>query len=160
METKQRTYKIIKLVDGEETQVGTIKAGAEWEAIADALKAGLITEQDEAFVRWDYEADTAEPQNLVQELAARFSTHVREDLGDEWLAEVNRRNAADVARGMPEDGVCHSHDFIDPNQSLIDAMEEMGIGLDTQSQSQTDLINEAWHIAKASGFSLSLEVAQ
>ena len=81
------------------------------------------------------------------ELAFTFSQKLHENLAWSDVIEINRLNACDI-----NDSICHSHDFCDPNQCMIDALEHHGIPLDTQDKSQSDLINAAWGIAKEHGF--------
>lgn len=60
MQGEIRTYKIIKVVNGIENHVGTYRFVHGWEAIAAAIKDGLIEEHgDYAYAQWDYKTDTA-----------------------------------------------------------------------------------------------------
>lgn len=90
-------------------------------------------------------------QVTKNELAAKFSQILREWLTTEELAEVNARNQADEYKSG---GVCATHDFCDPNQAMLDAMESFGIFYEGCDQTTEYLINNAWRIAKASRFSL------
>jgi len=83
----------------------------------------------------------------AEQLADKFSAILNGWLNPETLAEVRRRN-----RNEHNLSICHSHDFCDPNQAMIDALEAFGIEFDVQSDEQTDLIDSAWNIAKAKGF--------
>jgi hypothetical protein len=56
----------------------------------------------------------------TQQLTLDFARFVKEALGNH-LAEVVIRNRAE-----PDKGVCHSHDFCDPNECMIDALAEQG----------------------------------
>ncbi len=85
--------------------------------------------------------------NQEHELAVKFATMIQETLNAEQIAEVNRRNGTQQYAG-----VCASHDFCDPNQAMLDAMEELGIEFDPQDEQQTRLTDGAWTLAKAAGF--------
>lgn len=80
------------------------------------------------------------------ELAAAFCKQLRADLSPAELAVVVERNAAET-----DPNICHSHDFCDPNQSMIDALATFGMEFEPELCAP---INEAWTLAKASGFSL------
>ena len=43
--------------------------------------------------------------------------------------------------------ICHSHDFCDANQCMIDALEIVGYPYDGNDDAQSALIDEAWKIA-------------
>jgi ribosomal protein L16 Arg81 hydroxylase len=80
-----------------------------------------------------------------EQLANNFCRVLNEWLTPEQIAEVNRLNAAET-----DSNVCHSHDFCDANQALIDAHPEMEV--DAGCEKQTAVIDKAWNIAKARGF--------
>lgn len=48
--------------------------------------------------------------------------------------------------------ICHSHDFCDPNQAMIDALDTFGVDFDCQNEKQGALIDAAWAMAKSKGF--------
>jgi hypothetical protein len=77
------------------------------------------------------------------ELAKAFCEELSRNLTPEQLDEVNRLNAED------SDNICHSHDFCDANQVMLDAM---GAEFENTDEQNT-LINQAWAIAKAAEFS-------
>ncbi len=94
------------------------------------------------------------------ELAIVFAHRIREELTAEELAQV----IADNNGKYKGTNVCATHDVIDPNQVMIDALEELGQEYqpvndeDTDDQerardAQTDLIFEAWGLAKTADFS-------
>lgn len=62
------------------------------------------------------------------------------------MAEVNIRNQTEEYRSG---NLCASHDFCDPNQAMIDALEYFGHSWDVD---YNELINEAWEIAKSHRF--------
>ena len=84
-------------------------------------------------------------------IARRFVQELRNVyLDDEQIAEVNRRNAAET-----NPLICHSHDFCDANQAMIDAAGSPFVNTDVQNA----LINEAWALAKSWGFTDPVEKA-
>ena len=93
-------------------------------------------------------ATTIEPK----ELANAFSKIIREWLTEEELAEVRELNA-----GEPKNvSICHSHDFCDANQAMIDALESLGVEYGSEDfgdgDKGFDILNAAWDLAKANGF--------
>jgi len=85
---------------------------------------------------------------VEHDLASRFCRILNEWLTTDEIAEINSRNQGEYAGR----GLCATHDFCDPNQAMLDAMEELGIELDVQDEKQIQLIDEAWSLAKAAGF--------
>lgn len=53
------------------------------------------------------------------ELASTFSAMLREELGAD-LAEVIRRNRDEI-----DPNVCHSHDFVDANMTMLEAVRSL-----------------------------------
>lgn len=76
-------------------------------------------------------------------IAVKFCENIGAWLDDEQIAEVNRRNASEA-----NPNICHSHDFCDANQAMIDAVGEEFYNSDPQNAN----INEAWMMAKSWGF--------
>jgi hypothetical protein len=68
------------------------------------------------------------------ELAKEFSAELRRTLTADEMDEVNRLNADEA-----NPGVCHSHDFCDANQVMLDVL-----GFAVFDASQNDLISQAW----------------
>lgn len=95
-------------------------------------------------------AESNRQHEEARKLAIMFSKIVSSHLGEVCLAEVVALNNAET-----DSSICHSHDFIDPNQSMIDAMDELGIELNLQDEKQVALINSAWDIAKRNNFKAS-----
>ena len=85
-------------------------------------------------------------------LAEEFADIIRNELTDDELVLVNERNATNKYDKLS----CATHDFIDPNQSMLDAMESLNIEVDLDSDKQIKLINEAWWMAKESNFTLTI----
>lgn len=79
------------------------------------------------------------------QLAHEFCRVLSEWLSPDELAEINRLN---VEEANPN--ICHTGDFCDSNQALLDAMEVFGI--DGFDQSLIPLCNETWKIARVAGF--------
>jgi hypothetical protein len=96
------------------------------------------------------------------ELAKAFAEELNSNLTPEQIDEVNRLNVEEADKA-----ICHSHDFTDANQLMIDAMgddyERMEVLKEKQPhlteeeaaelESLWALINEAWAIAKSNEFS-------
>lgn len=80
------------------------------------------------------------------QLAREFCRVLNEWLSPEELAEVNRLNSEEDDRN-----ICHTGDYCDSNQALLDAMEVFGI--DGFDQSLIPLCNATWSIARRAGFS-------
>lgn len=88
----------------------------------------------------------------VEALAKAFAKQIREDMPPEELEEANRRNEAYKAKG---ESFCATHEFIDPNQSMIDAWESLTLApIDSERDQVCAVMDAAWGIAKASGFNL------
>lgn len=83
------------------------------------------------------------------ELANAFSAIIRKWLTVSELSSVIQQNATTYAGT----GVCASHDYCDPNQAMIDALESFGIEWDNE---MCDLVNAAWEIARQHEFKESL----
>lgn len=83
-----------------------------------------------------------------EQLASEFKSVLSYWLTRDELIQIDLLNAGD-----DNSSVCHSHDFCDANQAMLDAMERHGMDFDPSDESQASLINAAWTIAKQSGFS-------
>ncbi len=94
-----------------------------------------------------------------QKLATEFCRTLRHWLTPEELAEAVRLNAAET-----DPGICHTHDFCDANQAMLDAFasvvgrswrdaEPIGDNTEPAEWGLDDaLIDAAWDIAKAARF--------
>ena len=81
-----------------------------------------------------------------EDLASEFCRVLNDWLGADTLQEINRRNA------LPEyESCCASHDFCDPNQAMLEAMETFGVGFEPD---QCGLINAAWDHARIQHFQI------
>lgn len=83
----------------------------------------------------------------VMRLAHRFTAKLRDWLGDDKMMEV-----AVLNRKEKHPGICHSHDFCDANQAMVDAWSGLfpKIDMDPGDEMHADLINAAWDMAKKS----------
>lgn len=79
------------------------------------------------------------------QLAIAFSNGLYEYLGEAVMDSVIDANANE------RDGrVCHTHDYCDANQIMIDAWQDAfgePLEVDASDEAQTDLINLAWGLA-------------
>jgi hypothetical protein len=82
----------------------------------------------------------------ASQLAKAFAEELNSTLTAEQMDEVNRLNAEEADKN-----ICHSHDFCDANQVMIDVLGEEFENSDEQNK----LISEAWEIAKNAEFSVS-----
>jgi hypothetical protein len=86
--------------------------------------------------------------NTHKVVAAKFCEIIKEWIGTLGVAKVVELNAED-----PDKSVCHSHDFCDANQAMIDACEAYGIKFSTEDGSDFDKVcDKAWAVAKKAGF--------
>lgn len=83
----------------------------------------------------------------AETLASEFTIVIREWLTPDQCREIDSRNAAET-----DAAICHSHDFCDANQAMIDALERFNVELDLQDDAQRNLMQDAWNIAKRIGF--------
>lgn len=88
----------------------------------------------------------------AQSLANAFSKIIRDWLTPEECDEI------DVLNDNEEDAsICHSHDYCDPNQAMIDAFAKWGVELDPQNYEHNALCNKAWAIAKKERFAYATD---
>ena len=84
----------------------------------------------------------------AETLAREFSRLLAGEIGLVRLGRIIERNATEA-----DTRICHSHDYCDANQVMLDAMALINLGeLDTQDEQQMTLINSAWSIAKQNEF--------
>lgn len=91
--------------------------------------------------------------------AKAFCKLLREELSAEQMKEVIQRNLDESS-----DAICHSHDFCDANVVMADACEALGIEIlfpadepaEDLLQTQCNLWNEAWSLAKRADFDANL----
>lgn len=101
--------------------------------------------------------------DIVEDIAFRFSAALMLAIGPKTLREVVTRNKNETVSG-----VCHSHDFVDANECMAEAFIkvmgrgirlpcEVDEGLHTQADTDADfaLIDKAWSLAADNGFYLT-----
>ena len=90
--------------------------------------------------------DTARAMQAVP-LARAFSILLADTVGADGIEQIVADNAASIVTG-----VCASHDYCDANQVMIDALLLIGQSYDGSDSEQWYLINDAWDIARLTGF--------
>jgi hypothetical protein len=81
-------------------------------------------------------------------LAREFGSLIQEALSRSEFQAVIDRN-----KNEESDSVCHSHDYLDANMYMDEAFQAVMLReIDLDSESDTELWNDAWSIAKAAGF--------
>lgn len=88
-------------------------------------------------------------------LSELFSEIIREWLTEDELEEIDKRNRTDEYKNS---NICATHEFCDPNQAMIDAIEALGLEFDTQNEQQGVAIDAAWEFSKSHGFSKRKEI--
>lgn len=68
----------------------------------------------------------------------------------EILEKINRRNDGAI------NGICHSHDFVDSNVAMADALDHFDWESDPSASKQAKVMNDAWGLAKQVNFDLNL----
>lgn len=84
------------------------------------------------------------------DIARAFSRQLHATLTKEQMDEVNARNTAN----WEPQRVCHSHDFCDANQCMIDALDELGVPHGHIASFITPEVDEGWNIAKECEYDL------
>ena len=86
----------------------------------------------------------------VEALRREFVRQLRLVLTPHELASVIQRN-----RDERDPRICHTHDYCDPNQVMVDALETLGV---EESRCMDDdvmiLFDRAWNSAKAREFAI------
>lgn len=85
----------------------------------------------------------------LDQLAADFAAEVRASMTAAQLALVVERNKAEI-----NPGVCHSHDFCDANQCMLDAMAKQlpEYVFDASDPKVMAVLDAAWAVSKGRGF--------
>lgn len=86
----------------------------------------------------------------TNKLAIDFCILLRHYLLPEEMTEVIERN-----RVEPDERVCHSHDFLDANEVMAEAVTLQGVEFDVQDEDQRISWNAAWYAAKAVEFDIT-----
>lgn len=83
----------------------------------------------------------------VMVLAHKFAENVRNTLDPTEFADVVLANKLETGSG-----VCHSHDYMDANECMLDALNHFDLTFDPANQDQCTLMNAAWAMAKKNDF--------
>ncbi len=92
------------------------------------------------------------PAAKTVRIANTFSAILCDALNNKQLAEVVARNRVEEDRI-----ICHSHDFCDPNEYMLEACQEFGLDtneaeVDGKEPAFFEYWRDAWHLAKKSEF--------
>lgn len=83
----------------------------------------------------------------VFRVAEKFCWMLTDEIGLEDRAEVVRINAE------RNEDYCASHDFCDANVVMLKSFRSaLGATMDQSNQAHTDIVNDAWSLAKDYGF--------
>lgn len=87
--------------------------------------------------------------NRVERLAREFARRLRAEIGEAGMAEVVSRNKAER-----NPAICHTHDFVDSNQTMLDAWEVVaGKGPRIPLRGvEAEVWGDAWSLAKNNYF--------
>lgn len=130
-------------VDNDEVRLPARDLGVAANALVQQLR-----DQGVEVLDWDTDG-VEQPVRLdPQALATAFLARLRGELGANWhhMTRMNREDPE--ARSG---GVCHSHDFCDANQVMLDAAADL-LGRETrlgELGGLTGTFNEAWSLAAA-----------
>lgn len=83
----------------------------------------------------------------VLDLALEFTKLLQAQLSTDVLNTVRKLNALEQ-----DSDICHTHNFCDANQVMIDALDELHETFDPQDAAQGNWIDAAWSLAKLAGF--------
>lgn len=90
-------------------------------------------------------------EDFYEQLAREFSALILDWIGKDKLQEVVRLNSQETNKD-----VCHSHDFCDTNQAIIEVCEKYDIELfpdDQDAQERVgEMVDSIWDIAKENNF--------
>jgi hypothetical protein len=75
-----------------------------------------------------------------------FAAAIKDEIGNKYMKELATKNAID---GINAD-FCYSHDYCDPNQIMIDVLEERGTPYG--SHGFDDLCTKVWNLTKRNNF--------
>jgi hypothetical protein len=89
------------------------------------------------------------PDIDVYKLARKFSANLHLVLTEEQMGQVVDRNSEEE-----NPNICHTHDFCDPNQVIIDTLGELGVPNygPNENAALDALIAAAWETAKECDF--------
>lgn len=83
----------------------------------------------------------------IEKLARDFSDVLQKWLTPEQMEEVNKRNAAETSPG-----VCHSHDFCDANEAMLEAYAKQMCPDEMGTPESLSAWDAAWHLARQHEF--------
>ena len=84
-------------------------------------------------------------QMCAKNLAQQFISILHQHLTVEQIETIVDRNTKE-----PDSRICHTHDFIDANEAMAEALIQGGFG--EYCEQLNPLINEAWTIAQKNNF--------
>ncbi|AMR78008.1 hypothetical protein [Cupriavidus nantongensis] len=132
------------LVAGEADALHTLAADKSW----DTLDAGKYAAAARVAAKLAPQEPEPTPAAIKPAtLAGAFARTIREYLTREELSEVIERNRAEA-----DEGICHSHDFCDANEAMVEAFELCGVPMDFESQTNLNLWGNAWNTAAHADF--------
>lgn len=130
--------------------------------------AGVTAEDTDVLAHNAVDQDIMETDDISEAIKAALmavlspETLAREfsNILAKWLTHGQAEQVLKLNKAETNPSICHTHDFVDPNQAMIDALANLGLEFDCQNEEQGALIDAAWAIAKSNGFwFLSAEVA-
>jgi hypothetical protein len=85
----------------------------------------------------------------IPAIANEFASILLENVGEENLREINRRNAAEK-----NSDICHSHDFCDANICMHDAFVSLAYNPMFDEENIVKAWVKAWNLAKKNRFEI------
>lgn len=94
--------------------------------------------------------------NRVERLAREFARRLREEIGEVGMVEVVSRNKAEQ-----NPAICHSHDLVDSNQTMLDAWEVVAGSVPRIPLKgvEAQVWDDAWGMAKYNDFWVTVNVS-
>jgi hypothetical protein len=111
------------------------------ESLSEPVAVGYYTEEGDGPTPIIYRDSN---QALIAIIGDEFARILRSWATDEQFEKMKQDNAAETSPS-----ICHSHDFCDANQAMIDAMNQFGLPCPTDKEPIHELINTIWDYAKA-----------
>ena len=89
----------------------------------------------------------------IEAIGAEFVARLRAELPAAHFAEMQNLNS------VADDGVCHSHDYCDPNVTMAAAFAQVvGRAVDTQDDDDRALWSSAWRYALTHGLGQDADI--
>ena len=89
------------------------------------------------------------PTPITVDLARAFARRLWEEIGAD-MGDVVAMNRAETRKG-----ICHTHDFCDANQVMLDAMDEVIPGFSLEDDNgRISVIDTAWTLASKADFGI------